>query len=86
MTQHTELYVSLTSTVIITASTTLKELDVRGNCLGDDGISVITVGLKFNKALTKLKVSHCKFSEKGAVVASYVYSIFNVHTYGGLSV
>ena len=55
------------STVIITASTTLRELDVSFNDIGDNGISVITEGLQSNKTLTKLNVSRCRFS----VIGSY---------------
>ena len=53
------------STVIITGSTTLRELDVGWNDIGDNGISVITKGLQSNKTLKKLDVSQCKFSLKG---------------------
>ena len=56
------------STVIITASTTLRELDVSINDIGDNGISVITEGLQFNKTLTKLAVLLCRFSVKGTVL------------------
>ena len=55
------------STVIITGSTTLRELDVSGNNI-DNGISVITEGLQSNKTLTKLNVSWCRLSVKGTVV------------------
>ena len=54
------------STVIITGSTTLRELDVSGNNIGDNGISVITKGLQSNKTLKKLDASQCKFSLKGS--------------------
>ena len=53
------------STVIITGSTTLRELDVSSNDIGDHGISVITEGLQFNKTLTKLNVSDCNVTEEG---------------------
>ena len=56
------------STVIITGSTTLRELDVSWNDIGDNGISVITEGLQSNKTLTKLTVSECGFSVKGTVL------------------
>ena len=56
------------STVIITGSTTLRELNVSGNVIGDNGISVITEGLQSNKTLTKLVVSGCGFSVKGTVL------------------
>ena len=55
-------------TVIITGSTTLRELYVFGNDIGDNGISVITEELQSNKTLTKLDVSVCRFSVKGTVL------------------
>ena len=54
------------SNVIVTGSTTLRELDVSRNDIGDNGISVITKGLKSNKTLTKLYVSECRFREEGS--------------------
>ena len=56
------------STVIITGSTTLRELNVRGNDNGDNWISLITEGLQSNKMLTKLDVSLCHLSVKGTVL------------------
>jgi len=56
------------STVIITGGTTLRELDVSWNDLGDNGISVITEGLQCNKTLTKLDVSDGGLSVKGTVL------------------
>ena len=58
----------LISTVIITGSTTLKELDVSWNDVGDNGILVIAEWLLSNKTLTKLNVSHCELSVKGTVI------------------
>ena len=56
------------STVIITGSTTLRELNVSWNNIGDNGISVITEGLLSNKTLTKLDVSGNRLSVKGTVL------------------
>ena len=56
------------STVIITGSTTLRELNVSSNQIGDNGISLITEGLQSNKMLTKLNVSVCDLSVKGTVL------------------
>ena len=56
------------STVIITGSTTLRELNVSYNDNGDNWISVITEGLQSNKTLTKLNVSQCRLSVKGIVL------------------
>ena len=54
------------SNVIITGSTTLRELDVSRNDISDNGISVITEGLQSNKTLTKLDVSVCDITEEGS--------------------
>ena len=56
------------STVIITGSTTLRELNVSGNDNGDNWISVITEGLQSNKTLAKLNVSHCDLTAQGTVM------------------
>ena len=56
------------STVIITGSTTLRELNVGWNRNGDNWISMITEGLQSNKILTKLNVSMCDLSVKGTVL------------------
>ena len=36
------------------------------NVIGDDGMSSVADGLQHNNTLTKLDVSHCKFSVKGS--------------------
>ena len=56
------------STVIITGSTTLRELDVSCNYNGDNWMSLITEGLQSNKMLTKLDVRRCGLSVKGTVL------------------
>ena len=56
------------STVIITGSTTLRELNVSNNQIGDNWISIVTEGLQSNKMLTKLNVSWCHLSVKGTVL------------------
>ena len=56
------------STVIITGSTTLRELNVSYNNNGDNGILMITEGLQSNKTLAKLNVSGCVLSVKGTVL------------------
>ena len=53
------------STVIITDNAALRELNVSGNDIGDNGILVITEGLQSNKTLKRLNVSNCEFSVKG---------------------
>ena len=56
------------STIIITGSATLKELNVSWNGIGDNEISTITNCLLSNKTLTKLNVSCCNLSVKGTVL------------------
>ena len=56
------------STVIITGSTTLRELNVGWNDIGDSGIIVITQWLQSSKTLMKLDVSRCNLSVKGTVL------------------
>ena len=56
------------STVIITGSTTLKELSIGLNDNGDNWISMITEGLQSNKTLAKLNVPLCGLSVKGTVL------------------
>ena len=64
----TKLYVFVMSTVIITGSTTLRELDVSYNHNGDNWISVITEGLQSNNSLAKLNVSWCDLATQGIVL------------------
>ena len=67
-----ELYVFVIS-VIITGSTTLRVLDVSGNEIGDDGISMISEELQRNKALTELLVARCGLSVKGEKLINFVF-------------
>ena len=60
---HTSLFVM--STVIITGSATLRELDVSGNHNSDNWISL--EGLQSNKTLARLNISECDLSVKGTV-------------------
>ena len=55
------------STITITGST-LRELHVSFNDIGEDGIFKIAEGLLTNKTLTKLNVSGCDLSVKGTVL------------------
>ena len=63
------------STVIITGSATLRELDISYNDDGDNWIPVITEGLQSNKILPKLNVSGCGLSVKGTVLYIYIYKM-----------
>ncbi|XP_065888158.1 protein NLRC3-like isoform X3 [Dysidea avara] len=44
----------------------LQVLNIGGNSIGDDGISVMMDGLQYNKTLTELHVYNCGISAKGA--------------------
>ena len=59
------------STVIITGSTTLRVLDVAGNRIGDDGISMISE--EVYNSLTELTVAMCGLSVKGEELANFVF-------------
>ena len=59
--------------VIITGSTTLRVLDVSGNEIGDDGISMISEELQRNKAQTELLVAKCGLSAKGEKLINFVF-------------
>ena len=54
--------------MFITGSTTLRELDVSINDIGDSGISIITEWLLSSKTLIKLDVAGCRLSVKGTVL------------------
>ena len=56
------------STVIITGSATLRELNVSNNDISDDGMAVISEALQHNKSLTTLGIKKCGLSVKGTVV------------------
>ena len=56
------------STVIITGSATLRELDVSNNDISDDGMALISEALQHSKSLTTLGVKRCGLSVKGTVV------------------
>ena len=55
-------------TVTVTGGTTLRELDVSNNDIGDNGILLITEWLLSNKTLTYLNVTKCNLSKKGTVL------------------
>ena len=59
--------------VIITGSTALRVLNVGGNKIGDDGISMISEELQHNKSLTELNVHSCELSVKGEKLYSFMY-------------
>ena len=62
------------STVIITGSATLRELNVSINDIGDDGMAVISEALQHNKSLTTLRVEQCGLSVKGTVVCVFNFT------------
>ena len=53
---------------LLVGNCTLQSLDVCGNGIGDDGISVIVEQLQHITTLTKLYVQECGLSVKGSVV------------------
>ena len=63
------------ASIIITGSTTLRELNISFNDIGDNGILMITEWLLSNKSLMKLDVSRCNLSVKGtvAIVQELIY-------------
>ena len=48
-------------------------LDVAGNRIGDDGISMISEELQHNKSLTELSVRECGLSVKSEELANFVF-------------
>ena len=61
------------STVIITGSATLRELNVSFNDISDDGMALILEAIHHNKSLTTLRVEGCGLSVKGTVVWALLY-------------
>ena len=59
---------------MITGSPSLRVLDVNGNKIGDDGISLLC--LQHINTLTELRVCYCGLSVKGSVyyIISYITS------------
>ena len=56
-----------------TGNTALRVLDVGGNEIGDDGISMISEELQHNELLTKLLVWRCGLSVKGEELINLVF-------------
>ena len=48
-------------------------LDVGGNKIGDDGISMISEELQHNKSLTELSIAGCGLSVKGEELMNFVF-------------
>ena len=48
-------------------------LNVGGNEIGDDGISLISEELQHNESLTKLSVAECGLSAKGEKLINFVF-------------
>ena len=64
----------------ISGSTTLRELHIGWNMIGDDGISLISEELQQNNSLTKLIVWDCGLLVKGKELTMLSYYCLNVHT------
>ena len=60
---------------LLKVNNSLQELDMRGNQIGDDGMSSVADGLQCNKTLTELNVRECGFSVKGTVVYKTEFKI-----------
>ena len=53
---------------VLKKNCTLRNLFLSANIFGDDGITVIAEGLKYNSILTDLHIEECGFSVKGIAV------------------
>ena len=51
---------------LLNVTHTLHELLLSENDIGDDGIAVISEGLRYNKSFTTLRVRDCGLSKKVA--------------------
>ena len=51
---------------LLKVNSSLQELDMPGNDIGDDGMSSVADGLQHNNTIIKLVVSWCEFSVKGS--------------------
>ncbi|XP_065900737.1 NACHT, LRR and PYD domains-containing protein 3-like isoform X3 [Dysidea avara] len=58
--------------IVKTSSASLIELNVSGNNISDDGMSLISSELQYNNILTELRVGFCRLSVKGAICISEV--------------
>ena len=56
---------------------TLRELDVSGNDIGDEGMAIISEVLQHNKSLTTLRVERCGLSVKGTVCSVWIDYAFH---------
>ena len=60
---------------LLKVNSSLQELSIGSNAIGDDGMSSVANGLQYNKTLTKLNVWECRLSVKGTVVYKTVFNI-----------
>ena len=56
---------------LLKVNNSLQELVMGYNAIGDDGMSSVADGLRYNKTLTELNVPQCRLSVKGTVVYMY---------------
>ena len=58
---------------------TLTKLDISHNCIGDDGILIVSEELQQNSTLTMLRMIDCGFTAKGdhndIYVSNYYYCL-----------
>ena len=53
---------------LLKVNSSLQELFILGNPIGDDGMSSVADGLQCNNTLTELYVNSCGFSVKGTAL------------------
>ena len=58
---------------LLKVNNSLQVLYMKGNQIGDDGMSSVADGLQCNNTLTKLNVQWCGFSVKGTVVYNNLF-------------
>ena len=52
---------------ILNVTHSLQELNINSNYISDDGMALISEGLKHNKSLITLRIAECGLSVKGTV-------------------
>lgn len=65
-------------------SITLEALDVGGNSIGDEGVSLLIKGLKDNKVLGYLGVDDCQLSVKGQKIQVCAFATCDMQVFAAL--
>lgn len=63
---------------LLKINSSLHELVIPENNIGNDGISSVAEGLQYNSTLLKLDIANCGISEKGSNKLASWYSINNM--------